>query len=69
MRSYIGGKEKEAPGLGPGYIDITCKPSLLDPYFTLSGKVKRLLIWEGRGGKGLYRRQGKRGAWVRTRIY
>lgn len=73
MRSYIGGKAKEAPGLEPGYIDITCKPSLLDPYFTLSDEVKRLLIWEGREGaalvKGLSRRQGKESALVRTRIY
>ena len=75
MRSYIGGKAKEAPGLEPGYIGeviLTCKPSLLDPYFTLSGKVKTLLIWEGREGtalvKGLYRRQGKESALVRTRI-
>ena len=52
MRSYIGGKAKEAPGLELGYIGgliLTWKPSLLDPYFTLSGKVKRLLIWEKRG--------------------
>ena len=75
MRSYIGGKAKEAPGLEPGYIGgliLTCQPSLLDPYFTLSGNVKRLLIWEGREGaalvKGLYRRKGKESALVKPRI-
>ena len=51
MRSYIGGKAKEAPGLEPGYIGgqiLTCQPSLLDSYFTLSGKTPYM------GGKGLH---------------
>ena len=67
MGSYTGGKAKEAPGLEPGYIGgliLTFQPSLLDPYFTLSAKVKRLLICEGREGaalvEGIYRRQGKK---------
>lgn len=75
MRSYIGGKAKEAPGLEPGYIGgliLTFQPSLLDPYFTPSGKVKRLLILERREGaalvKGLCRKQGKERALVKPRI-
>ena len=74
MRSYIRGKAKEAPGLEPGYIGgqiLTCQPSLLDSYFTLSRARSKDSLYGREGAalvKGLYRRQGKESALVKTKI-
>ena len=53
MRSHIGGKAKEAPGLELGCIGgliLTFQPSHLDLCFTLAGSEKTLYM----GGKGLH---------------